>query len=239
MDIKNIYGKVVYTAPKATTMQEAVDQAIADKVTMRGWVISNCKVSYCTVSYCTVSDCTVSGGTVSGGKVSDCKVSYCTVSDCTVSGGTVSGGKVSDCKVSDCTVSYCTVSYCTVSDCTVIYCTVSGGKVSGGKVSDCTVIGGTVSDCTVSEKPLAFLKGFAGLYKYNVWSVLFADGSRWVRMGCLFKSLEDWDKIGIRKSNLSEFPDDGSDRSEERAAAFEFAKAAALRMKLPKEGTNA
>ena len=154
MDIKNIYGKVVYTAPKATTMQEAVDQAIADKVTMRGWVISNCKVSYCTVSYCTVSDCTVSGG-------------------------------------------------------------------------------------TVREKPLAFLKGFAGLYKYNVWSVLFADGSRWVRMGCLFKSLEDWDKIGIRKSNLSEFPDDGSDRSEERAAAFEFAKAAALRMKLPKEGTNA
>ena len=144
MDIKNIYGEVVYTAPKATTMQEAVDQAIADKVTMRGWVISNCKVS-----------------------------------------------------------------------------------------------GGKVSYCTVSENPLAFLKGFAGLYKYNVWSVLFADGSRWVRMGCLFKSLEDWDKIGIRKSNLSEFPDDGSDRSEERAAAFEFAKAAALRMKLPKEGTNA
>ena len=69
---------------------------------------------------------------------------------------------------------------------------------------------------------------------------LFADGSRWVRMGCLFKSLEDWDRIGIRKSNLSEFPDDGSDRSEERIAAFEFAKAAALRMKLPtKEETDA
>jgi len=234
MDIKNIYGEVVYTAPKATTMQEAVDQAIADKVTMRGWVISNCTVSDCKVSYCTVSDCTVSGGTVS-----DCKVSYCTVSYCTVSDCTVSDCKVSYCKVSDCTVSDCKVSYCKVSDCTV-----SGGKVSDCTVSDCTVSGGKVSDCkvsdcTVSEKPLAFLKGFAGLYKYNVWSVLFADGSRWVRMGCLFKSLEDWDKIGIRKSHLSEFPDDGSDRSEERAAAFEFAKAAALRMKLPKEGTNA
>jgi hypothetical protein len=200
MEIKNICGEVVYTAPKATTMQEAVDQAIADKVTLRGWVISNCKVSYCKVSDCTVSYCTVS---------------YCKVSDCTVSYCTVSGGTVSDCTVSDCTVSYCTV--------------------SGGTVSDCKVSGGTVR-----EKPLAFLKGFAGLYKYNVWSVLFADGSRWVRMGCLFKSLEDWDKIGIRKSNLSEFPDDGSDRSEERAAAFEFAKSAALRMKLPtKEETNA
>jgi hypothetical protein len=52
-------------------------------------------------------------------------------------------------------------------------------------------------------------------------------------MGCLFKSLEDWEKIGIRKSNLAEFPDDGSDKCEERVAAFEFAKAAALRMKPP------
>jgi hypothetical protein len=225
MDIKNIYGEVVYTAPKATTMQEAVDQAIADKVTLRGWVISNCTVSGGKVSGCKVSGCTVS----------DCSVSYCTVSYCTVSGGKVSDCTVSCCsvsggKVSCCSVSCCSVSYCTVSCCSVSYCTVSGGKVS-----DCTV-----SDCSVSEKTVAFLKGFAGLYKYNVWSVLFADGQRWVRMGCLFKSLEDWDKIGIRKSNLKEFPDDGSEKCEERVAAFEFAKSAALRMKLPeKEGPNA
>jgi hypothetical protein len=50
-------------------------------------------------------------------------------------------------------------------------------------------------------------------------------------MECLWKSLEDWEKIGIRKSNESEFPDDGSESCEERVAAFEFAKAAALRMK--------
>jgi hypothetical protein len=50
-------------------------------------------------------------------------------------------------------------------------------------------------------------------------------------MGCLFKSLEEWEKSGIRNSNLSEFPNDGSDKCEERAAAFEFAKAAVLRMK--------
>ena len=52
-----------------------------------------------------------------------------------------------------------------------------------------------------------------------------------VHMGCLHYSLEKWERIGIRKSNLSEFPDDGSDASEERVAAFEFAKAAAMRMK--------
>jgi hypothetical protein len=49
-------------------------------------------------------------------------------------------------------------------------------------------------------------------------------------MGCLFYEIDKWETIGIRKSNLSEFPDDGSERSENRVAAFEFAKAAALRM---------
>jgi hypothetical protein len=70
-----------------------------------------------------------------------------------------------------------------------------------------------------------------GLYKYQIWAVLFEDGSRWVRMGCLFYSLERWDEIGIRQSNIGEYPEDGSDRSEERVAAFEFAKAAVLRLK--------
>ena len=51
-------------------------------------------------------------------------------------------------------------------------------------------------------------------------------------MGCLFYSLDEWEKIGIRKSNVLQFPDDNSERSEERAAAFEFAKAAVLRMKV-------
>jgi hypothetical protein len=70
-------------------------------------------------------------------------------------------------------------------------------------------------------------------YPYQIQAILFQDGSRWVRMGCLFKSLEDWEKIGIRKSNIGSYPDDGSERSEVRAAAFEFAKAAAMRMKFP------
>ena len=167
MDMKNIYGEVIYSAPNAKTQQEALNQAIKEKISLKGWVIKECIFP----QGITLQDCAVS----------DCKVSYCTVSDCTVS----------DCKVSDC-------------------------KVSRG---------------TVSGKSIVALKGYSGLYAYNVWAVLFKDGSRWVRMGCLFKSLEEWEKIGIRKSNVSEYPNDGSDKCEERVAAFEFAKAAALRMK--------
>ena len=76
------------------------------------------------------------------------------------------------------------------------------------------------------------LRTFFGLYRYEVWAVLLADGSHWIRMGCFLKSLDDWEKIGIRKSNLSEFPDDGSEASEDRVIAYEFAKAAVLRMKV-------
>jgi uncharacterized protein YjbI with pentapeptide repeats len=71
------------------------------------------------------------------------------------------------------------------------------------------------------------------LYPYQVWAVLNQEGSRMVRMGCLWHTVEGWDEIGIRQSNTSEFPDDGSEVSEDRAAMFEVAKAAALRMSLP------
>ena len=80
-------------------------------------------------------------------------------------------------------------------------------------------------------KKISKARIYSGLYRYEVWAILFEDGSRMVRMGCLWKSLDEWEAVGIRKSNLSEFPDDGSDASEERVRAFEFAKDAVLRLK--------
>ena len=84
--------------------------------------------------------------------------------------------------------------------------------------------------CEFGGKKFITGRNYNNLYEYVVGAFLFADGSRWVRMGCLFKSLEEWEKIGIRNSNMLEFPNDGSDKCEERVAAFEFAKASALRM---------
>ena len=103
--------------------------------------------------------------------------------------------------------------------------------LSDVNLSGANLSGANLSDAAIDGKKIVSLRLFAGLYKYQVWAVLFDDGSRWVRMGCLFKSLEEWASINIRKSNISEFPDDGSDESEERVAAFEFAKAAAERLK--------
>ena len=71
---------------------------------------------------------------------------------------------------------------------------------------------------------------YAGLYRYISMAILSSDGTPWVRMGCLWNTVEDWDRIGIRASNSDEFPDDGSERCEERVRAFDFTRAAALRL---------
>ena len=71
---------------------------------------------------------------------------------------------------------------------------------------------------------------FAGLYRYQVYSILAISGKRFVKMGCLFKSLEEWEKVGILESNTSEFPNDGSRKSLERKEAFEFARNATLNL---------
>ena len=116
-----------------------------------------------------------------------------------------------------------------------------GADLRGANLHDADLRGANLGDADLSDanlrganlhgEKIQTLRVFTGLYRYTVLAILFADGSRWVRMGCLWKSLEDWETVGIRKSNLREFPDDGSEQSEERVAAFEFAKSAALRLK--------
>ena len=111
------------------------------------------------------------------------------------------------------------------------YANLSGADLRFADLRDANLGG-----ADLGEKKVQSMRVFTGLYPYQIWAVLFQDGTCWVRMGCLFKSLEQWEtEGGIRQSNLNEFPDDASDRCEERIAAFEFAKAAALRMKMPKE----
>jgi uncharacterized protein YjbI with pentapeptide repeats len=108
-----------------------------------------------------------------------------------------------------------------------------GANLEGANLGGANLGGTYLEGANLRGAKIYSMRVFSGLYDYQVWAVLFEDGSRWVRMGCLFKSLEDWEKIGIRKSNISQYPDDGSEQCEERVAAFEFAKAAVLRMKLP------
>jgi hypothetical protein len=109
-----------------------------------------------------------------------------------------------------------------------------GAGLSGADLSGADLRGANLSRAYLGGKKIHSLRAYSSsLYPYQVWAVLNQDGSRIVRMGCLWHTVEEWDEIGIRQSNTSEFPDDGSEMSEDRAAMFELAKSAALRMSLP------
>jgi uncharacterized protein YjbI with pentapeptide repeats len=105
-----------------------------------------------------------------------------------------------------------------------------GADLSGANLSGANLSGANLSGANCSKLSVASMAVFTGLYNYQCWAVASADGVPWVRMGCLWKSISDWDAIGIRNSNKLEFPDDGSEKCERRVRAFEFTKTEALLM---------
>ena len=108
----------------------------------------------------------------------------------------------------------------------------SRASLCGASLSRASLDGANLYGASLDGKKVDSMRVFNGMYRHTVYAVLFQDGQRWIRMGCLWMSLDEWEKIGIRNSNLTEYPDDGSDKCEERVAAFEFAKNTVLRMKL-------
>ena len=99
-----------------------------------------------------------------------------------------------------------------------------GANLQGADLQDADLRGANGEKMKVADMSV-----FTGLYPYQCWAVVAEDGTPWVRMGCLWKSVEEWDRIGVRASNPDEFPD-GSEKCEERVRAFEFTRAEAVRM---------
>ena len=102
-----------------------------------------------------------------------------------------------------------------------------GADLQGANLQGANLQGATIRD----GLKIKSLKVYDGLYRYTVYAFVTVDNIPWVRMGCLWHSVKEWDKIGIRESNTSEFPNDGSLKSGERVSAFEFARSRALALK--------
>ena len=97
----------------------------------------------------------------------------------------------------------------------------SGADLSGANLSGADLSGADMSEANLSGADLSgagkivTMVVFSGLYNYQCWAVITDAGVPWVRMGCRFKPLTDWDSEGgIRTSNPGEFPDDGSEKCE-------------------------
>jgi hypothetical protein len=194
MDIKNIYGAVIYTS-QAATVKDAVVEAVAKKSYLRGADLTGADLTGADLGGADLTGAYLRGADLRG--------AYLRGAD--LGGADLRGANLGG-------------AYLT------------GAYLRGANLGGADLTGAYLRGAEGKKAKIVSIRVFSGLYEYQVWAVLFENGSRWVRMGCLWKSLDEWEKVGIRKSNLSQYPDDGSDKCEDRVAAFEFAKAAALRM---------
>ena len=109
-----------------------------------------------------------------------------------------------------------------------------GADLCSADLSDANLRGANLNDANLRDANLrgagkiSTLMVFGGLYQYQCWAVVTVEGAPWVRMGCLFKSVDEWNTIGIRQSNTGEFPNDASEKCERRVRTFEFVKTEAL-----------
>ena len=112
----------------------------------------------------------------------------------------------------------------------------TGADLRGAVLRDADLRGAVLRGAVLRDADLrgavkiSTLRVISGLYEYQCMAFVTDSGVPWVRMGCLWKSVEEWGRITIRASNTGEFPDDGSAKCEERVRAFEFVRDMALRM---------
>ena len=158
-----------------------------------------------------VAKAIASRANLSDSNLSDSDLSDSDLRGCNLSGSDLRGSNLSDSNLSDSDLSGCNLSY---SD-------LSGSNLRGSNLSGCNL-------CGVGK--IKAIRVMTGLYRYVIFAIVAEDGEPWVRMGCQWRSVTEWDRITIRDSRTREFPNDGSTRSEQRARAFEFARGEAIEM---------
>ena len=183
------------------TIKEAVAKAIAS-----GANLSDSDLRGSNLSDSDLRGCNLSGSDLRGSNLSDSDLR-----GCNLSGSDLRGSNLSDSNLSDSDLSGCNLSY---SD-------LSGSNLRGSDLSGCNL-------CGVGK--IKAIRVMTGLYRYVIFAIVAEDGEPWVRMGCQWRSVTEWDRITIRDSRTREFPNDGSTRSEQRARAFEFARGEAIEM---------
>jgi uncharacterized protein YjbI with pentapeptide repeats len=223
MQLKNIRGDAIFSSD-TETVAETVKAAIAAGISLRCADLRGADLSGVYLRCADLRDAYLSGANLSDAYLIGANLSGVYLRCADLSGANLSGADLRDADLSD----------ANLIGANLIGADLRGANLSGANLIGANLIGADLRDAYLRGEKIHNLHTFSSsVYPYEVWAILFQDGSRMVRMGCLWNTLEGWERIGIRKSNLSEFPDDGSEKCEERVAMFELAKAACLRMKMP------
>ena len=99
----------------------------------------------------------------------------------------------------------------------------SGAYLSGADLSGADLSGADLSGAYLSGMRISKAAVFTGLYSYLVMPVIAEDGTEYVRMGCYFRKVSEWEADFW--NNPSEFPNDGNMQSKLRWMAYQTALA--------------
>jgi len=185
------------------------------RANLRGADLSEANLRGADLSEADLSGADLSEADLSGANLSRANLSRANLSRANLSGANLSGANLRGADLSEADLSGANLSRANLSRANL-----SGANLRGADLRE--------ADLRGADLKIHCLEVFTGLYNYQCWAIVTDQGVPWVRMGCLWKSVEDWDAMGIRQSNEEEFPDDGSEKCERRVRAFEFTRCAAL-----------
>jgi len=103
-----------------------------------------------------------------------------------------------------------------LSDANLSEANLRSADLSNADLSEANLRGAKYKDVVIKH-----VRVFSALYKYQVWAIIAEDDSEWIRLGCFFRKREEWNENFW--NNDEEFPNDNSEASNMRLAAFNFA----------------
>ena len=103
------------------------------------------------------------------------------------------------------------------------YADLSGADLSRANLSGADLFGADLYRANLSGADLFGIKCknatvFTGLYSHMAMPIIAEDGNEYVRLGCHFRKVSEWQ--GNFWNNDSEFPNDGSAKSQMRLMAY-------------------
>ena len=95
----------------------------------------------------------------------------------------------------------------------------SGANLEGADLSGANLSGANLFGADLFGVRIKKAMAFTGLYAYLAMPVIAEDGTEYVRLGCHFRKVSEWEENFW--NNSREFPDDGSAKSQERLMAYQ------------------
>ena len=210
IEIKTIFGDVKISGD-FSSFKEAVTK---NKSNLRGASLCGANLCGANLRDASLRDASLCGASLRGADLRDADLRGADLRDASLCGANLRGANLRGANLRDADLCGADLRDADLCDASLRGASLCGASLRGADLRGADLCG---------EKIKTF-KIVNGAYKHTIIIMLTTDGKRIVKMGCLKKTLEEWDAIGIRNSNPSEFPDDKSFASEQRVIAFEYAK---------------